>query len=77
MDDKTKSLLITLAAEMVRGVNMPLEFVEDWNLPKSTPMKARREISAASQIASAQCRDWANRIRKIVDSAKEPSNGRH
>ena len=67
MTDEQKSVLIKLAAEMVRGESMPHEFVEDWDLPKTTPARARKEIALSSSLAHWQCREWGNRIRKIID----------
>jgi hypothetical protein len=57
LSDDHKSRLNKLAAEMVRGEGMPREFVEDWDLPKTTPVKAKREIHAASATSLAQCRE--------------------
>lgn len=70
MTEQQKSLLIELAAEMVRCQHMPSEFVEDWDIPKSTPMKTRRAIQASTSIARSQSVQWANRIRRIVDGVK-------
>ena len=67
MTKQQQSLLIELAAEMVRCDNMPTEFVEDWEIPKSTPVKTRRAIQASTAIAHAQCAQWGNRILRIVD----------
>lgn len=66
LSDDQKSRLIKLAAEMVRGEGMPSDFVEDWDLPKTTPMKTRRKIQKSSATALAQCHEWANRIMDVV-----------
>ena len=62
MTDEQKTKLKKLAAEMAQCVGMPPLAVGDWDLPKTTPAKALREIAKASELADAQCRDWAKRI---------------
>ena len=71
MTDEERSKLTKVAAEMVRGNGMPPYCFGDWDLPKSTPAKARREIDAVSQIAHAQCREWSKRIMEIVDAKRQ------
>jgi hypothetical protein len=51
MTDEQRSQLIKLAGEMVRCENMPPYFVSDWDLPRTTPLKAKREINTVSQMA--------------------------
>jgi len=70
MSPEQRSALIKLAGEMVRCKDMPPYFVSDWDLPKTTPVKVRREINAVSKIAHDQCRDWAKRLVNIVDDMK-------
>ena len=69
-DEQTKSRLIQLAAEMVHGKGMPPEFVTDWELPKTTPVTAKREILRATKEARDKCREWSRRIMEIVDAGK-------
>lgn len=71
MTDEQKTLLIKLAGEMVLCKDMPPYFDSDWDLPKSTPQRARREIAAMSQIAHSQCLEWARRLKKIVDDMEK------
>ena len=71
MTDEERSKLIRLASEMVLCKDMPPHCVADWDLPKTTPAKARREIDSVSQIAHAQCREWSKRIMEIVDADRK------
>jgi len=59
-----------MAAEMVCGKGMPTEFVSDWDLPKTTPITAKREIEFQTTTARQQCRDWSRRLMEIVDADK-------
>lgn len=63
-----KTELINLASEMVRGVNMPSPYSDDWSWYRSTPMAERRVVLARAEKASEQCKVWALAIRKIADS---------
>ena len=63
-----RSELLKLAAEMVIGRGMPSPYSEDWHLPKTVPKKVMRQIRTAAEQADNQCKDWAVRLRKIVDS---------
>ena len=63
-----KSELIRLAAEMLRGKNMPSMFADDWKLPASTPTKVIRTIEKVGETADEQCRLWATRLKEISDS---------
>lgn len=65
------SYLIKIAAEMVRGQDMPAEFVEDWKLPKTTSGKTKREIESAAKMARAQCCEWAGKIMSVVNEARK------
>ena len=65
-DDERQSILIKLAAEIVRGEGMPPEWVGDWDIPKTTPRSARREIQRATLDAREQCRAWSRRIMDVV-----------
>lgn len=67
MNEEQRSQLIKLAGEMVRSKGMPSPYVEDWDLPKSTPVKARRQIQEAARMANEQARLWAVALRDIVD----------
>ena len=68
MTGEQKTKLKKLAAEMTQCVSMPPLAVGDWDLPKTTPTKALREIAKASEAADAQCRDWSKRIMELVDA---------
>lgn len=70
MTENQISLLIKIAAEMVRGQDMPAEFVEDWKLPKATSQTTKQEIESAAKIARAQCREWAGKIMSVVNEAR-------
>jgi hypothetical protein len=69
--DEERSKLTKVAAEMVLGNGMPPYSFGGWDLPKTTTVKARREIDSVSQIAHAQCREWARRIMEIVDADRK------
>jgi hypothetical protein len=68
--EQKKSRLIKLASEMVLCRGMPPEFVTDWDLPKTTPVTAKREILRATKEAHDKCREWSRRIMEIVNDAK-------
>jgi len=70
MTDEQRSALMKLAAEMVLCNNMPPEHSSDWLLPKTTPVTARREITAVSRVAHSQCKNWSKRLVKIIDEMK-------
>lgn len=62
---------LNLAAEMLNSPAMPSSFIEDWNLPKSTPRKVCRKIIEAADRADAQCKQWAMRLRIIYDALRK------
>ena len=64
------SALIRLAAQMARKEGMPPVFIEDWQLPKTTPVKTQRMINEKSCKAHDQCGMWACELRIIADRAK-------
>lgn len=66
MKPEHRAALIEISNEMVCGAGMPS--IEDWDLTISTPLKTRRQIHSAVKRANAQCKDWAVRIRAIVDA---------
>ena len=63
-----KSELIHIAAEMLRGTNMPNEDVVDWGFPKSTPNYVIKTTEEVAVRANEQCRLWAIRLKEISDS---------
>lgn len=65
--DRIRSVLIQMAAEMVRGKNMPSEFIEDWELPRTTPKKVYRQIVEQSRASRGQCIEWSGTLRKVYD----------
>jgi hypothetical protein len=67
MTEAQKTALKKLAAEIAQCVGMPPLAVGDWDLPKTTPAKALREIATVSELADAQCREWSKRILELVD----------
>ena len=72
MTEGQRSLLLKIAAEMVRGDGMPPEWIGDWqNIGKATPMKTKREIEFAAKESRAQCREWSRRIMQILESTKK------
>jgi len=69
--EEQRSQLLKLAAEMVRCEGMPPYFAGDWDLPKTTPVTARRKISEKSQISHAQCKNWSRVIVSILDADRK------
>jgi ribosomal protein S27AE len=69
-----KAELIKLAAEMAMCQCMPSTNIEDWDLPKTTPVAAKRKIEASACLAEDQCKSWAIRLRQIVDGMDEADN---
>jgi len=59
--------LVKLSAEMARKNNMPSPFVEDWDFPSTVSRKQRLKVLDAADKATAQCNDWATRLRMITD----------
>jgi len=70
--------LMKLAAEMVMRQNMPSRYYDDWNWPKGMQITSWRKVSDAADKADEQARDWAVRLRKIIDTlpkdASQPVN---
>jgi DNA-directed RNA polymerase subunit RPC12/RpoP len=65
--ERAKSLLVKVAAEMVRGEGMPSEFLEDWDLPKSTPASVRKAIVGQSLAAGNTAHGWARSLRTAIE----------
>ena len=63
-----KSELIHIAAEMLRGKNMPSMDTDYWNTPKTTPKSVIRKAEKVGEAAQEQCRLWAIRLKEISDS---------
>lgn len=59
--------LINLAAEMARGLNMPLCSYEDNGFYASTPKAERKRLTALAERADRQSKDWAVRVRAVAD----------
>ena len=59
--------LYKISGEMVRGLDQPSEYIEDWTLPKSTPITAKREIENQCIKAHEKRVDWAIRIRQAIN----------
>ena len=62
--------LIELAAEMARGERLPSEFIEDYELPKSTPKGAMVEIEKTATRTRTQVCEWGLRIKAISRQIK-------
>lgn len=60
--------LIKIAAQLAKRQNMPSEFFDDWDFPKSMSLKSWDKIESAACSANDQCRQWAVMIREIADS---------
>lgn len=67
MADRNYAELINLAAEMVRGTDMPSEHWDDHKWQRTTGINERRRILKEAERANDRCRDWANRLRAIAD----------
>lgn len=65
MENRNK--LIKLAAEMAMRSNMPSPFFDDWNFSKNITKKDARNVLNKAKKADEQCRDWAVRLRAIID----------
>ena len=65
--DRIRTVLIQMAAEMVRGKNMPSEFIEDWDLPVATSRKTRRRITEQARASRGQCIEWSATLRRVYD----------
>ena len=68
---RLKAGLMGLAAEMATCKSMPSEYLEDWDLPISTPVKTLLEIERSSLKANIQCKDWAIALRRVIDRLQE------
>jgi hypothetical protein len=73
--------MIQLAAQMAERTGMPSPYLEDWKLPKSTPVSVMRAIEDTAIMADAQCALWATRLRCLADKMMkqntELSSGTH
>ena len=65
-NEQIKSELIKLAAEMVRCRCMPSEFIDDWQIPKSTPITTRRMIVRTTMAARDQSVEWGAKLARLV-----------
>jgi len=66
--ESARSEIIKIAAEMLHHPALPSSFIEDWDLPKSTPLKTCRKIIDAADKVDEQCKRWAVRLRSVFDS---------
>jgi hypothetical protein len=66
-NDEIKSELIKLAAECFRADLMPPLFVTDWDLPKSTPKRARDEIQGHMAQVRLTASGWGRRLKALAD----------
>ena len=64
-----RSNLIKLAARIL--LHAPSTFIEDYDLPKTTPLAAKRAIIKLAGEQSEKQRRWAIELRQIADSLKE------
>lgn len=67
MTPNQRSALLALAAEMIRCQGLPPEFVIDWNLPETTPIKTRRIIHEYMQDTHRQAIRWAKRLVEVLN----------
>ena len=65
-----KGELIKLAAEMAMCQNMPSKYYEDWNWPKGMQITSWRKVFDSALKAENQCKDWAVRLKEIVENEK-------
>ena len=52
---------------MIRGLNQPSQYIEDWKLPKTTPKTTLREIEEQCGKGRIQLVEWIVEIRKIIE----------
>ncbi len=67
MANRDYAELINLAAEMVRGTDMPSQYLGDHKWQKTTGINERRRILKEAVKANDRCRDWAVRLRAIAN----------
>ena len=67
MADRNHAELINLAAEMVRGTDMPSEHWDDHPWQKTTGINERRRVLKEAEKANDRCKDWATRLKAIAD----------
>lgn len=60
-------MLLEVAASLLMPGNLPSVWLEDWGLPKSTPMSVRRKIHQEASKARAFCGDAAAKLAAIHD----------
>jgi hypothetical protein len=70
-NDELRSELLKLAAACIRGDMMPPEFVDDWDLPRSTPIRARNEIKKHMAQTRLVANGWGRRLKQLADNLKE------
>ena len=73
MNDKQRSALLHIAAQMFMGDGLPPEFVADWGLPKTTPVTARRQIQRRTEETRRCANRWAKEIMRILDEQPKTS----
>jgi len=67
--------LIRIAAEIVRGTNMPSEHWDDHPWQKTTGINERRRVLKQAEKANEQCREWAVRLRNLSGKLGDISHG--
>jgi hypothetical protein len=69
-----KNELFKLAAEMVMRQNMPSKCYDDWDWPKGMQITSWRKVFDAADKADEQAKDWAVRLRRIIDVLTEATS---
>ena len=73
--DEIESALIDLAAQCLRGDNLPPEYVGDWGLPKKTS----NSVFVIVQMNNTCCREaaleWGRKLKKLADEVRRIRKG--
>lgn len=64
--EQARSLLIKVAAEMFRGEGMPPQFLEDWELPKTTPVSVKKRLISKSNDAHRKAFAWGQSLKSVI-----------
>lgn len=67
------SILIKIAAQMVRGDGLPSEHIEDWPVAGSTSRKLKRAIVTRVGESRTQAIRWSGEMMKVVKMLSEIS----
>lgn len=73
MTPQQRSALLRVATQMFAGDGLPPEFVCDWELPKSTPVTALRQIHRRTDDTRRCVNRWAKEIMRILNEQPKKS----